>query len=163
MESFIQPDETVEILLGALNELYSKYKYMEKSFDASKAVYKQKVPDIQQTLDMVKLLSKKRQDGEEEVIVNYALCDTVFAKAKVPPSIGKVNLWIGASTMVEFSYEEAIEFLETQLVQSAAKIEELNEDLNHLRGSSITVEVNMARLFNYSVKMKKLTSTEAKP
>ena len=130
---------------------------MEKSFDNSKAVYKEKVPHIQQTLDMVKVLSKKREAGEESVLVNYALCDIVFAKAKVPPAVGKVNLWIGASTMVEFSYEEAIEFLETQLVQSAAKIEELNEDLSHLRGSSITVEVNMARLFNYSVKQKKIT------
>jgi hypothetical protein len=36
------------------------------------------------------------------------------------------------------------------------KIAELNEDLDHLRSNSITVEVNMARLFNYNVKMKKL-------
>ena len=46
--------------------------------------------------------------------------------------------------------------MENQLVQTHAKIEELNEDLYHLRGSSITVEVNMARLFNHSVKQKKL-------
>ena len=47
--------------------------------------------------------------------------------------------------MVEYSYDEALELLGTQLVQSRAKIEELNEDLYHLRGNSITVEVNMAR------------------
>ena len=35
-------------------------------------------------------------------------------------------------------------------------IAELQEDLYHLRGNSITVEVNMARLFNHSVKLKKL-------
>jgi uncharacterized coiled-coil protein SlyX len=57
--------------------------------------------------------------------------------------------------MVEYNYEEAINLLETQLVQSYAKLEELNEDLYHLRGNSITVEVNMARLFNHSLKMKK--------
>lgn len=150
---------------------------MEKSFDSSKGVYKSKVPEIQQTLDMVNILIKKRDDGEE-MIVNYALCDTVFARAKLQPAVGKVNLWIGASTMVylirirpfiyvyllnllfqvEYSYEEAIELLTMQLEQCQAKIEELNEDLYHLRGNSITVEVNMARLFNYSVKMKKLAS-----
>lgn len=67
----------------------------------------------------------------------------------------KVYLWIGASTMVEYGYEEALALLENQLIQSHAKIQELQEDLYHLRGNSITVEVNMARLFNHSVKLKK--------
>ena len=67
----------------------------------------------------------------------------------------KVYLWIGANTMVEYSYEEAIDLLELQLVQSHSKIDEISEDLFHLRGNSITVEVSMARLFNHSVKLKK--------
>ena len=102
---------------------------MEKSFDNSKAIYKQKIPEITQTLDMVRLLKERREENpDEEVIVNYSLCDTLYAKAKITPSIGKVNLWIGASTMVEYSYEEAIDLLEKQLVQTHAKIEELNEE-----------------------------------
>ena len=75
---------------------------------------------------------------------------------KVSTEEGKVYLWIGANTMVEYGYEEAIELLEGQLQQTVAKLEELAEDLYFLRGNSITVEVNMARLFNYSVKLKKL-------
>ena len=58
--------------------------------------------------------------------------------------------------MVEYTYDEAIVLLETQQAQAFAKIEELSEDLNFLRGNSITVEVNMARLFNHNVKLKKL-------
>jgi len=73
----------------------------------------------------------------------------------------KVFLWVGASTMVEYGYEEAVTLLETQLVQSHAKIQELQEDLYHLRGNSITVEVNMARLFNHSVKIKKAKEAAA--
>ena len=131
---------------------------MEKSFDQSKNVYKAKIPDIKQTLDMINILRKKKEESED-VEVNYSLCDTIFARAKVQTDLGKVCLWIGASTMVEYSYDEAIDLLTTQLVQCQAKIEELNEDLYHLRGNSITVEVNMARLFNHSVKMKKIAST----
>lgn len=131
---------------------------MEKSFDQSKSIYKAKIPELQQTIDMVEVLSKKREHAEE-VTVNYALCDTIFAKAKVQTEQGKLCLWIGASTMVEYTYEEALEMLGTQLVQCHAKIEELNEDLYHLRGNSITVEVNMARIFNHSVKLKKLASS----
>lgn len=58
--------------------------------------------------------------------------------------------------MVEYTYDEAIELLTSQLEQSQIKIVELDEDLTFLRGNSITVEVNMARLFNYSVKLKKI-------
>lgn len=58
--------------------------------------------------------------------------------------------------MVEYKYDEAIELLENQLEQSLAKINELQEDLYYLRGNSITVEVNMARIFNHTVKLRKL-------
>ena len=67
-----------------------------------------------------------------------------------------VYLWIGANTMVEYSFDEAIELLEQQLRQFHFKIQELSEDLDDLRGNSITVEVSMARLFNFNVKRKKL-------
>ena len=55
----------------------------------------------------------------------------------------------------------AKELLETQVVQTQAKIEEINDDLAHLRTNSITVEVNMARLFNHNVKVKKLKEASA--
>ena len=173
---------TVETALGAFNELYSKYKYMETSFERSKNVYKSKIPEIEQTLELIKLMIKKEEE-DEKMITNYSLCDTIYAAAEVnfavlclqsfqrlilylsldqvDTSCKKVFLWVGASTMVEYGYEEAVSLLETQLVQSHAKIQELQEDLYHLRGNSITVEVNMARLFNHSVKIKKAKEAAA--
>ena len=73
---------SVESTLGAYQDLYGKYKYMEQSFEKSKSVYKQKVPDIEQTLDTIELLITKRNESEP-VYTNYSLSDTVFAKAKV--------------------------------------------------------------------------------
>lgn len=64
--------------------------------------------------------------------------------------------------MVEYTYDEAIDLLEKQLTQTHEKIAELNEDLACLRENSITVEVNMARLFNHNVKVKKLAEAAAK-
>ena len=63
---------------------------------------------------------------------------------------------MGANTMVEFTYDEALDMLRTQLQQAEAKVAELSEDLQDLRSSSITVEVNMARLFNQNVTDKKV-------
>ena len=75
-------DCSVEAALGAFNELYSKYKYMETSFEKSKNVYKSKIPEVEQTLELVKLMKQKQED-EEEMFTNYSLCDTLYAKAKV--------------------------------------------------------------------------------
>ncbi len=167
----------MEASLGAFNELYSKYKYMETSFERSKNIYKSKVPDIEQTLELIKLMLAKK-DEDETMLTNYSLSDTLYSTAEVrigstktyyhflnstffqvDLAAGVVYLWIGAGTMVEYSFEEAIELLESQLVQTHSKIAELVDDLNFLRGNSITVEVNMARLFNHSVKLKKLLET----
>jgi hypothetical protein len=181
VEEFLSPGFSIESAIGALNELYSKYKYMETSFEKSKNIYKSKVPDIEQTLELCKLMIYKQENGED-MITNYSLSDTLYTKASVDldegffffsgcllPSrsffvfssfscrwfAGVVYLWIGAGTMVEYKLAEAVELLEQQLVSSHAKIEELQEDLYFLRGNSITVEVNMARLFNHSVKLRK--------
>lgn len=75
-------DVSVEAALGALNELYSKYKYMETSFERSKGIYKSKIPEIEQTLEMIKAMVAK-QEAEEEMFSNYSLSDTLYTKAKV--------------------------------------------------------------------------------
>ncbi len=73
---------SVESAIGAYNDLYSKYKYMETSFERSKGVYKSKIPEIQQTVELIKVLKDKNDSGEE-MTVNYNLCDMMYAKAKV--------------------------------------------------------------------------------
>lgn len=55
---------------------------MEGSFERNKVSYKSKIPDIEQTLELIKIMKKKR-DNEEEMFTNYSLCDTIYAKAKV--------------------------------------------------------------------------------
>ncbi len=63
--------------------------------------------------------------------------------------------------MVEYSFSEALALLTTNLEASHMKQRELQEDLDFLRGNSITVEVNMARLFNHNVKLKKALEAKA--
>lgn len=75
-------DVTVETALGAFNELYSKYKYMETSFERSKNVYKSKIPEIEQTIELIKIMISKEEE-KEDMITNYNLCDTIYAAAKV--------------------------------------------------------------------------------
>lgn len=154
VEEFLK-NETIESALGALNELYSKYKYMEGSFEKTKNVYKGKIPELEQTLELIKIM-KTKADDDEDMFTNYSLCDTIYAKAKIDLQADRVALYVGAKSFLEYSLDEANDLLTSQIAQSADKLAELNEDLVFLRTSSITVEVNMARLFNHSVKLKKL-------
>ena len=159
VEDFLK-EENIEAVLGSLNELYSKYKYMEGSFERSKNIYKGKVPELEQTLELVKLM-KARKENDEEMHANYNLTDTLYAKAKLNLENEKVVLYVGAKVLIEYNFDEAIELLQGQIVQSHAKLAELSEDLAFLRMSEITVEVNMSRIFNHSVKLKKIAEGKA--
>lgn len=144
-----------ETALGAFNELYSKYKFMEGSLGRTKINIKQKIPEVEKTLEVVNFLKKKQEEGDAEPIqTHYSLADTIYGKAEVECT-GEVCLWLGANVMLKYTYDEAIEVLTNSLNSSKTKLAETVEDLEHLRNQSITVEVNMARLFNYDLKMKK--------
>lgn len=58
---------------------------MEGSFERNKISYKSKIPDIEQTLELIKIMKKKREN-DDEMFTNYSLCDTIYAKAKVSNS-----------------------------------------------------------------------------
>jgi head-tail adaptor len=55
---------------------------METSFEKSKSVYKSKLPEITQSIELIEMM-KEKQDKEDEMITQFNLCDTVYAKAKV--------------------------------------------------------------------------------
>ncbi len=55
---------------------------MENSFEKSKSIYKSKVPDIEQTLEIIKLMTFKSEQNEE-LTTSYGLSDTLYARAQV--------------------------------------------------------------------------------
>jgi prefoldin subunit 5 len=133
--------------------MLQKYKVMEQSLQRQKVTLKTKMPEITNTLDLVLLLKEKQDDGEE-MIASYPLSEIVHARAAVNCN-GTVCLWLGANVMVEYTYEEAIAMLERNYKNAEAKLAETNEDINHLKDQITTLEVNMARVFNYNVKAKR--------
>merc|ERR1711963_85476 len=75
------PDEVVQ----SMNEMYSKYKFMEQSLSTKKGRLNRQIPDIEQTLEMLRLL-KKKKEAEEEITTDFLLTEQVYVKAKVPPT-----------------------------------------------------------------------------
>lgn len=135
--------------------MHSKYKLMEQSLTENKKRLRVQVPDIQANLDAVRMLiARAAEDADAAFPVHFALADQVHAKALVKPS-GSVSLWLGAKVMLDYPYEEAQQLLEANLLAAKNKLEEVSTDLDYVRGQAITTEVNMARVFNHDVVVRR--------
>lgn len=142
-------NSSVESLIGAFNELHQNLKALEAYKQRTKNAMKTKVPEITKTLDLVRHLARG-----EDVNAHYSLSELLYARARVKPT-GSVCLWLGANVMVEYPYEEAINILEMSLNNAKERLKICDQDLDHLRDQIITVEVNMARVFNFDVKRRR--------
>ena len=69
----------------------------------------------------------------------------------------QVCLWLGANVMLEYPRDEAILLLEDNLKNAKAALVTLVDDMGHLRDQITVTEVNMARVFNWDVKVSTAT------
>lgn len=112
------PPASSELLIGAYSDLYSKFKAYEQQLEQKRATYREKLPEIEKSITLVRHL-KEKKDADETVITRYNLADTIYSKAEVDCSQGIVNLWLGANVMLEYTYDEALELLTSK--QSVAQ------------------------------------------
>ncbi|GMI45283.1 hypothetical protein TrCOL_g2696 [Triparma columacea] len=148
-----KPAASVEVLIGAFSEIFSKFKAYETNLANKRINIMQKIPEIEKTLNLVKHLKAKSDEGET-ITTQYTLCDTVYAKAELT-NLGTVNLWLGANVMLEYTYEDAIELLSMRESDAKAELKKTTADLAFTRDQSITAEVNMSRIYNWDVKVRR--------
>lgn len=146
----------VEPVLRRFEEMISKYKFMEASLQRRVAGLDDKIPDIQKTADTVRFL-KIRNDAEveEPIETTFELNPTLYAKAEVKAKTEEVYLWLGANVMLSYPIEEAEELLEKRLSGARKSKGECEEDLDYLREQITTMEVNIARVYNWDVQEKR--------
>ena len=152
-------DKFIEGVLEIMQQEYSKFKYMEQHLVYNLRTFKTKIPEIEKTLNAVKRL-KSAGDEEKELDINYSLADNVWAKAHIQPN-NTVYLWLGANVMLEYNYEDAISILTDNLTKAYEKAEQTRQDLAFLKNQITTSEVNIARVYNYSVRLRR-TGKEGK-
>lgn len=116
--------------------------------------YQLKIPDLEKSLSLVKTLQKKKEENET-TITRYNLADSIYGKAEVDTSAGIVNLWLGANVMLEYTYEEAIEFLSQNEETARREFKIVKEDLAFVRDQIVTSEVSMTRIFNWDVRKRR--------
>ncbi|KAI4264178.1 MAG: hypothetical protein L6R42_000692 [Xanthoria sp. 1 TBL-2021] len=158
VEDYVSSRAEVDGTMKSFQEMISKYQFMEVNTQRRAAGLKEKVPDIQKTLDMVQFLHS-RKPGSEPLETTFELNDTLYAKAVIPPT-DEVYLWLGANVMLAYPVAEAETLLESKLATAQQSLENCEEDLDFLREQITTLEVATARLYNWEVTMKRKEKAE---
>jgi len=150
VDEFMKNEQSADSVLRLMQENYSKYKFMESNLSKSKENLKSKVPEIRKNIEMLNYLVSKKG---EELTTNFELSDQVYATASIQPD--RVCLWLGANVMLEYTFDEARELLSTNLADAKVKLQSLDEDLEFLKDQITTTEVNIARIYNWDVKVRR--------
>ncbi|KAG9204641.1 peptide chain release factor 1 [Epicoccum nigrum] len=153
VEDYVTDRAEVESTINSFKEMISKYQFMQANTQRRAAGLKDKIPDIQKTLETVRFLSTRGADAEP-IETTFELNDTLFAKAEVPPT-DEVYLWLGANVMLAYPIPEAVELLTSKLSTAKASLTTCEEDLDFLREQITTLEVAFARVYNWDVAQRR--------
>jgi prefoldin alpha subunit len=152
VDAWILKHNTIEKTLDDLQEQLGKYKFMFEHFEQRKKALNEKLIEIRRSIEAIQRIEHSNSI-EKEDLIEFEHADTLYTKAYVPPT-GKVNLWLGAGMMVEYSTTEAINLLKEKKNSIEQNIESLEQDLVYLKEQITTTEVNIARVFNWNVKKR---------
>lgn len=153
VEDYVSSRAEVETTLKSFQEMISKYQFMQVNTQRRAQGLKDKVPDIQKTLDTVRFFKTRAPDAEP-LETTFELNDTLYAKATVPPT-EEVYLWLGANVMLSYPLDEARELLENKLSTAQSSLANCEEDLDFLREQITTMEVATARVYNWDVQQRR--------
>ncbi|KAG6003137.1 hypothetical protein E4U43_000960 [Claviceps pusilla] len=134
-----------------------KYQFMEMNLQKRMGGLKEKIPEIQKTLDTVKFL-KSRKDETEPIETTFELNDTLYARANIPAT-DEVYIWLGANVMLSYPVDEAEDLLTSKLSTAQTSLSNCEEDLDFLREQITTMEVATARVYNWEVVQKRKDKT----
>ncbi|KAF2969299.1 hypothetical protein GQX73_g4281 [Xylaria multiplex] len=169
VEDYVSSRQEVEATLRNFQEMISyafpplptlarKYQFMELNLQRRIAGLKDKMPDIQKTLDTVRFL-KTRSSDSDPIDTTFELNDTLYAKATIPPT-NEVYLWLGANVMLSYPLDEAETLLTSKLAAAKQSHSNCEEDLEFLREQITTMEVAIARVYNWDVVQKRKEKAE---
>eukprot|EP00762_Andalucia_godoyi_P000323 ANDGO_03073.mRNA.1 Prefoldin subunit 3 len=153
VEAFVRKAGSFEAAFRSVEDLFSKYRMMESQKLQSKAQYKKKLPDVEKTVEMIRFL-KEKHGKNEAVRTQFNVSAQIHTEAELHKA-DTVVVWLGANTAVEFSHDEALEMLQKNSHRMEEALKEVDEDLAFLKDCITTMEVSMARLYNYDIQMKR--------
>ena len=141
----------IEPVVQALNVAYNKFKFTEDQFTKYKESMGVKIPEIEKAIKLVEFL---KTNDEDSIKTKFQLTDGLYTEAECKQK-DVVYLWLGANTIVEYNYEEALELLNKNLANARKNKTTYEGDLEYIKDQITIMEVNFARVHNYKVAVNK--------
>lgn len=151
----------LELTVVNVQQNLQKYEYMLKSKDQQLKTITDITKDIKTNVKVIETLIAQNDDSDDEdeefQDIQYELEDGLFAFASIPTKseTNTVSLWLGSGILMEFTYEEALQILNEKSFVYTSKINEIMEDIEYLREQITTLQVNLSKVYNYSVLQKR--------
>jgi prefoldin subunit 5 len=95
-----------------------------------------------------------KDNQEDSIKTKFTLTDGLYTEAECIQK-DVVYLWLGANTIVEYNYEEALELLNNNLANAKKNQSTYDVDLEYIKDQITIMEVNFARVHNYKVAVNK--------
>lgn len=133
--------------LGMVDELMSKYRLMESSLRMKQQRMDSALEELESSISAVEKVQTNAKQLMETRF-DYELGDTMFGSATIDAECSKVCLWLGAGVLVEYAFDEAIEFLKAKSEDRKQDLKQCSHDLVFVREQITIMEVSMARLYN---------------
>lgn len=146
-----------EKALSDINELFTKYKFMEAKLLQQKRSMTTKIPEIQLAIDSLDYIASK--EGSE-VNTSFELSECAIVQATITKS-DSVLLWLGANVMVEYPHAEALDLLQKNLTSAKTSSTDIISQLAFLKDQITVCEVNVARIHNWKVEQKGADAVKA--
>ncbi|ELP85547.1 prefoldin subunit, putative [Entamoeba invadens IP1] len=134
----------------SVEDTYKNLKFFLDVVSQRKLTLTSKIEEIQSTLNYVKLLQSKTN---EEVKTKFEIANGLYLPVTISEP-KKVNLWIGAGVMMEYSFEEAEKTLTDNTNATTTMIKKLDEDSNHLNGEIAKMEVLIKKMVDAGIALQ---------
>nr|QBH72846.1 prefoldin subunit [Isotomurus palustris] len=152
-------ENNAQAVLKRLEEVYSRLKLIEQTNVRTKARLRDQLSEFDKSLKMIKHLRKRREENKD-TITQFRLADHAFITAKVPP-VDNIGLWLGANVMLEYGLDEGEALLKEKQQKAENSLKATNDLIDDVRENVTTLEVNMARIYNWDVKRRQAEKEKA--
>ena len=137
----------IDPVVQALSTAYNKFKFTEGQFTKYKESMNVKIPEIEKAIKLIEYL---KDSDDDSLTTKFPLTDGLYTEAECTQK-DVVYLWLGANTIVEYNYEEALELLNKNLANAKKNKDTYEQDLEYIKDQITIMEVNFARVHNYRV------------
>ena len=150
---YVEKHEGYKNAIHYIEQQYSAYTRYEKILASNSRSLAEKLPVLQKSLNSVKQVQKINESGKVNTKTFYELENGVYGIANIQPS-ETVTLYLGAMTLADYTIEEAISTLDSQLQSINEKVKQNDIDQTYLKKQMTTIEVSLSTIFNYPVTHK---------